>query len=84
MDAPAPYNNKWKQYHESLYKTKKEWCKAQIEKVLGISQSAFYRKIKHPDRFLTIAEKWAIAKVYKLDENFLFPELAEAEMLKFS
>jgi hypothetical protein len=80
MDAPAPYNNKWKEYHESLYKTEQQRCKTQIEKVLCISQSAFYRKLKAPNKFLTIAEKWAIAKVYKLDENFLFPELKGMEI----
>jgi hypothetical protein len=49
--------------------------KTEIEKVLGISQSAFYRKIKEPDKFLSIAEKQAIARVYQLKEGYLFPEL---------
>jgi hypothetical protein len=77
MDAATPYLNRWKQYHNSLYKTEQQRYKAHIEKVLGICQSAFYRKLKQPDRFLTIAEKWAIARIYKLEDGFLFPELAQ-------
>jgi hypothetical protein len=49
--------------------------KEQIEKVLGCSQSAFYRKIKQPEKFLSIAEKQAIARVHNLKEVYLFPEL---------
>jgi hypothetical protein len=69
------YTNKWKEYHDSLNTEKSKQYKAEIERVLCISQSAFYRKIKRPEKFLTIADKWAIARVYGLDEGYLFPEL---------
>jgi hypothetical protein len=69
------YNNRWKTFHDSLNDSLAKRHKEQIEKVLGISQSAFYRKIKEPQRFLTIAEKQAIARVYQLKEGYLFPEL---------
>jgi hypothetical protein len=69
------YNNRWKTFHDSLDDSLAKRHKEQIEKVLGISQSAFYRKIKEPQRFLTIAEKQAIARVYQLKERYLFPEL---------
>jgi hypothetical protein len=71
------YINHWKRYHDSLTEGLGKRFKQQIEKVLCISQSAFYRKLKSPDRFLTIAEKQAIARVYKLEESYLFPELTE-------
>jgi BetR domain len=71
------YDNRWKTFHDSLDDSLAKRHKEQIEKVLGISQSAFYRKIKEPQRFLTIAEKQAIARVYQLKEGYLFPELAE-------
>jgi hypothetical protein len=74
MQQPQ-YINKWKLYHKSLCKENGDRFKAEIERVLGISQSAFYRKIKYPERFLSIAEKWAIARTYGLDELYLFPEL---------
>jgi hypothetical protein len=67
--------NEWKRYHDSLNTEKSKVYKAEIERVLCISQSAFYRKIKHPEKFLTIADKWAIARIYGLDELYLFPEL---------
>lgn len=73
----SPYHNEWKRYHNSLDAEQGKRFKARIEYILGISQSAFYRKIKAPDKFLTIAEKWAIARVYGLAEDYLFPELAE-------
>jgi hypothetical protein len=57
------YANRWKDYHDNLLPETAKAFKQQIEKVLCISQSAFYRKIKEPDRFLTIAEKQAIARV---------------------
>jgi hypothetical protein len=69
------YINKWKDYHNSLADGVAKKCKEEIERVLNISQSAFYRKIKHPDKYLSIAEKQAIAKVYHLKEGYLFPEL---------
>jgi hypothetical protein len=67
--------NLWKNYHDSLATDLAKTYKARIEHVLGISQSAFYRKIKAPHRFLTIAEKQAIARIYQLKEEYLFPEL---------
>lgn len=67
--------NRWRDYHKSLHPTAANRLKSEIERVLGLSQSAFYRKIKEPQRFLSIAEKWAIARVYKLKEEYLFPEL---------
>lgn len=69
--------NKWKEYHDSMDSDLSKKYKAEIERVLCISQSAFYRKIKSPERLLTIAEKQAIARVYKLKETYLFPELGE-------
>lgn len=69
--------NLWKNYHDSLATDLAKTYKARIEHVLGISQSAFYRKIKAPHRFLTIAEKQAIARVYQLKEEYLFPELGD-------
>jgi BetR domain len=72
------YHNRWKTFHESLAEGIDKRYKEQIEKVLGISQSAFYRKIKEPQRYLTIAEKQAIARVYGLKEQYLFPELEAA------
>lgn len=74
---PTVYINHWKRYHDSLATEKAKTFKTLIEKVLCISQSAFYRKIKSPQRFLTIAEKQAIARIYHLQETYLFPELKE-------
>lgn len=73
--AKEIYQNRWRDYHKSLHPTAANRLKSEIERVLGLSQSAFYRKIKEPQRFLSIAEKWAIARVYGLSENYLFPEL---------
>jgi hypothetical protein len=70
--------NYWKNYHDSLAAELAKTCKKRIEHVLGISQSAFYRKIKEPQRFLTIAEKQAIARIYQLKETYLFPELEDS------
>jgi hypothetical protein len=67
--------NRWKNFHDSLEDGIAKKYKEQIEKVLGCSQSAFYRKIKQPEKFLSIAEKQAIARVYNLKEVYLFPEL---------
>ncbi len=67
--------NCWKNFHDSLEDGIAKKYKEQIEKVLGCSQSAFYRKIKHPEKFLSIAEKQAIARVYNLKDAYLFPEL---------
>jgi hypothetical protein len=72
--------NRWKQFHDSLEDGIAKKYKEKIELVLGISQSAFYRKIKHPNKFLSIAEKQAIARVYNLKEGYFFPELEEENM----
>jgi hypothetical protein len=71
--------NNWQAYHDSLEDPIAKKYKAEIERILGISQSAFYRKIKHPDRYLSIAEKQAIARVYHLKDTYLFPELEGVE-----
>jgi hypothetical protein len=73
--ANRAYNNRWKRLHATLEDSIAKRCKAEIERVLGVSQSAFYRKIKDPDLLLSIAEKRAIASVYNISEFELFPEL---------
>jgi hypothetical protein len=70
-------SSRWKNFHTSLEPEIGKKYKVQIEKNLCISQSAFYRKIKNPERYLSIAEKQAIAKVYHLKEVYLFPELED-------
>ena len=70
-----PYNNRWKAFHDSLADGIAKKYKTEIEKVLGVSQSEFCRKIKEPNKFLSIAEKQAIARVYQLKEGYVFPEL---------
>jgi hypothetical protein len=77
MDTQAPYTNHWKHYHDSLTGPLAQQCKERIEYVLNISQSAFYRKLRQPNKFLSIAEKEAIGKVYNLKAEYLFPELEE-------
>lgn len=67
--------NYWKQYHDALHSDTAKACKGRIEAALNMCQSAFYRKIKDPQRYLCIAEKLAIAKVYQLKPVYLFPEL---------
>jgi hypothetical protein len=71
------YINHWQRLHNSFLPDYAKKYKAQIEKVLCCCQSAFYRKLKRPDKFLTIAEKQAICRVYGLAEGYLFPELAD-------
>jgi hypothetical protein len=68
--------NRWKNFHDNLEDGIAKKYKEQVEKVLGCSQSAFYRKIKQPEKFLSIAEKQAISRVYNLKDCYLFPELA--------
>lgn len=68
--------NNWQIFHDNLHPVAAKKCKAEVERVLGISQSAFYRKMKNPDRFLSIAEKIAVAKAYHLKPVYFFPELA--------
>jgi hypothetical protein len=60
--------NRWREFHKSLESEIAKRYKEQIEKNLCISQSAFYHKIKNPERYLSIAEKQAIAWVYHLKE----------------
>lgn len=74
---PTVYQNHWKRYHDSLNTEQGKRFKARIQYILCISQSAFYRKIKQPNKFLTTAEKWAIARIYNLKEEYLFPELED-------
>jgi ATP-dependent RNA circularization protein (DNA/RNA ligase family) len=81
METQTVYTNRWKAFHDSLEDGIAKKYKEQIERVLGISQSAFYRKIKDPQKFLSIAEKQAIARVYNLKDVYLFPELAEEERI---
>jgi hypothetical protein len=81
MNTQTVYTNRWKAFHDSLEDAIAKKYKEQVERILGISQSAFYRKIKEPHRFLSIAEKQAIARVYNLKEVFLFPELAAEQQL---
>jgi hypothetical protein len=73
--------NRWKTFHDSLEDGIAKKYKEKIEIVLGISQSAFYRKIKAPQKFLSIAEKVAIARVYNLKGGYLFPELEEEQLI---
>jgi hypothetical protein len=75
MDTKPIYINHWKHLHDNLHSDRAKVIKGKVEKLLCISQSAFYRKIKYPDRFLTIAEKIVIAMVYEVEPNYLFPEL---------
>jgi hypothetical protein len=70
----------WKTFHHSLKDVIAKRYKEKIEQVLGINQSAFYRKIKEPQRWLAIAEKQAIARVYCLKEGYLFPELLDPDL----
>jgi hypothetical protein len=77
METQTVYTNHWKAFHDSLEDAIAKKCKEQVERILGISQSAFYRKIKAPEKLLSIAEKQAIARVYHLKDTYLFPELAE-------
>ncbi len=69
------YTNKWKTYHKALHPVEAEKFKAEIERVLRCHQSAFYRYISDPERYLSIAEKWAIERIYKVEEGRIFPEL---------
>ncbi len=72
--------NKWHDFHRTLEPGIAKYYKTEIERVLGISQAAFYRKIKDPGRTLSIADKVAIAKVYRLKKaTFLFPELGDED-----
>ncbi len=72
--ANPPYENKWKQYHIYLPVEEARALKDKVCTVLGCVSSSFYRKLSFPEH-LSIAEKKAIAEVYKLPTTFLFPEL---------
>ncbi len=74
MEKNVSYVNQWKKFHDSLEDSIAKKYKQEIERVLNISQSAFYRKLKSPQN-LSIAEKQAIARVYTLKDWYLFPEL---------
>ncbi len=58
MNKATP-RNEWKHYHHSLNDALAKDCKTMIEWVLGISQSAFYRKLNSPQQLLSIADKLA-------------------------
>jgi hypothetical protein len=80
MDTAPPPANHWHRYHSNLQRPQAKQYQQAIQRVLGISQSAFYRKLKHPALYLTIAEKQAIARIYRLSETYLFPELAAMDL----
>lgn len=69
-----PDVNKWKEYHEYLVDEDSKEFQKQIMAVINCSQASFFRYLKMPS-LLSIAEKKAIAEVYKLPTHFLFPEL---------
>ncbi len=74
MTIPAP-PSRWQQLHSNLEANRAVACKQEVQRVLGCSQSAFYRKLKLPASRLSIAEKEAIAKAYGLEPGYLFPEM---------
>lgn len=78
MNKATP-RNEWKHYHHSLNDALAKDCKTMIEWVLGISQSAFYRKLNSPQQLLSIADKLAIAWVYQINPLYLFPELGAVQ-----
>jgi hypothetical protein len=80
MEKNNIHGNNWKRFHDSLERGIAKKYKAEIERVLNISQAAFYRKIKAPEE-LSIAEKQAISRVYNLIDWYLFPELTPEEEL---
>ncbi len=83
MEKKISYVNHWKKFHDSLEDAIAKKYKQEIERVLNISQSAFYRKLKSPQD-LSIAEKQAIGRAYRLKEWFLFPELTPSSSKKNS
>lgn len=76
MSNDSPSINQWKKLHSGFYNEIAVQYKEEIQRILNISQSCFYRKLSNPSR-LSIAEKWAISRIYDLEETYLFPELAE-------
>jgi hypothetical protein len=72
--------NRWKEYHHSLDIDDAKMYKAQIEWRLGISPEAFRRKMNKPQQ-LSYAEKQLIGRVYRVRKEYLFPELAESNVL---
>jgi hypothetical protein len=56
MQQPTTINY-WKQYHDALHSDAAKACKARIEAALNICQSAFYRKIKDPQRYLSPSDR---------------------------
>ncbi len=73
----AAYDNKWKKFHLSLDIRTSAKIKKDVERVLSIGQTAFYRKLNDPVRYLCIAEKIAIEKAYNVKAYTFFPELKE-------
>lgn len=69
--------NRFKEYHIFLKEADNvKWCRSidTICEQLNISTSTYYRKLDSPED-LSIADKLAIANIYKLPVHFLFPEL---------
>jgi hypothetical protein len=73
------YTNHWKHHHNSLPPEKTKQCKARIGYVLGISQSAFYRKLANPQRFLTIAEKNGYFPFVRFNRNLFVSRVGGVE-----
>lgn len=66
-------NNKWKELHDFLASDQKTKLRDDIMKECGWSQDTFYRKLRNPSS-LSNAERNAIAIIYNLPYNFLFPD----------
>jgi hypothetical protein len=69
--------NRFKQYHNFLKNSDTVEFNNTVKKicdVLGISETSYYRKLSNPAA-LSIAERQAIAQVYKLPIHFIFPEM---------
>ncbi len=65
--------NKWKEFHEFLDDRSKVLFREDIMEECNWSQNTFYRKLRTASE-LSNAERKAIAKIYQLPYNFLFPE----------
>jgi hypothetical protein len=61
MNSNVSNENLWKKFHASLVNGIASKYKADIQHVLNISQSAFYRKLNNPSA-LSIAENVPFAK----------------------
>jgi hypothetical protein len=80
MNKNTPPTNRWKEYHLSLDTDDAKAYRQQIEKLLGISQEAFRRKINNPQQ-LSYAQKQLIGRVYRVKKEYLFPELAAEQLV---